>query len=80
MLTFVGKMTLDSKNMREADVGRMRAAGFSDLQILEVVQLAGWFNCITRIADALGVEVEGWRTDWKKQILGVQAEAKKEQR
>jgi alkylhydroperoxidase family enzyme len=79
MLEFVTKMTRDSKSMSEADVDRMRGAGFSDLQILEVVQLAGWFNCITRIADALGVEVEDWRTDWKKQILGVQAEAQKEQ-
>lgn len=76
MLVFVAKMTRDSKNMSEADIERMRNAGFSDLQILEVVQLAGWFNCITRIADALGVEVEDWRADWKKRILAVQAEGR----
>lgn len=76
MLEFVTKMTGDSKSTTEADVQQLRRAGFDDVQILEVVQLAGWFNCITRIADALGIEVEDWRADWKKQILGVKPEAK----
>ena len=78
MLVFVAKMTRDSKSMSEADTDRMRHAGFSDLEILEIVQLAGWFNCITRIADALGVEVEDWRADWKERILGVRAEGEGE--
>ncbi|MCZ6452051.1 MAG: peroxidase-related enzyme, partial [Deltaproteobacteria bacterium] len=64
MLEFVGSLTLDSKSLRERDVQRLRKVGFDDLQILEIVQLAGWFNCITRIADALGVEVESWRAGW----------------
>jgi alkylhydroperoxidase family enzyme len=76
MLEFVTQMTVDSKSTTEADVQRMRGAGFDDVQILEVVQLAGWFNCITRIADALGIEVEDWRADWKKQILAVKPEPK----
>jgi alkylhydroperoxidase family enzyme len=76
MLEFVTKMTVDSKSTTEADVQRMRRAGFDDVQILEVVQLAGWFNCITRIADALGIEVEDWRADWKRQILAVEPEPK----
>jgi uncharacterized peroxidase-related enzyme len=76
MLEFVTKMTVDSKSTTEADIQRMRQAGFDDVQILEVVQLAGWFNCITRIADALGIEVEDWRADWKNQILAVKPEPK----
>lgn len=75
MLEFVTKMTVDSKNMAEADVERLRRARFDDVQILEIVQLAGWFNCITRIADALGIEVEEWRAEWQEQILGVKPEA-----
>jgi hypothetical protein len=74
MLAFVTKMTLDSKSITEPDLQRLRGAGFDDVQILEVVQLAGWFNCITRIADALGIEVEDWRADWKQQILAVKPE------
>lgn len=75
MLEFVTKMTVDSKSMAEDDVERLRRAGFDDVQILEIVQLAGWFNCITRIADALGIKVEEWRADWQEQILGVKPEA-----
>ncbi len=74
MLKFVTKMTLDSKSNTEADVQQLRRAGFDDTQILEVVQLAGWFNCITRIADALGIEVEDWRDEWKREILEVKSE------
>ncbi len=69
MLEFVGNLTLDSKNLREGDIQRLREVGFDDLQILEIVQLAGWFNCITRIADALGVAVESWRVEWKDDLL-----------
>lgn len=73
MLEFVGSLTLDSKSLRERDVQRLREVGFDDLQILEIVQLAGWFNCITRIADALGVEVESWRAEWKDNLLAEDA-------
>ncbi|MDH3443276.1 MAG: peroxidase [Deltaproteobacteria bacterium] len=76
MLEFVTKMTMDSKSINEADVQGLRQAGFEDVQILEVVQLAAWFNCITRIADALGIEVEDWRADWKNEILNVKSKIK----
>ena len=69
MLEFVGQITLDSHNMKESDTERMRQAGFDDVQVLEVVQLAAWFNYINRTADALGVEVEDWREDWKQELL-----------
>ncbi|MFQ5918403.1 MAG: hypothetical protein ACE5I0_11395 [Candidatus Binatia bacterium] len=69
MLEFVGNLTLDSKSIREGDIQRLRKVGFDDLQILEIVQLAGWFNCITRIADGLGVAVESWRVEWKDDLL-----------
>ncbi len=74
MLEFVGKITLQQKDLRESDVQNMRQAGFDDLQLLEVVQLAAWFNYITRVADALGVEVESWRRQWTKELWGSRAE------
>lgn len=36
----------------------LRAAGLTDEQILAVVLVAGFFNLATRIADALGVELD----------------------
>ena len=74
MLEFVGKITLRQKDLRESDVQNMRQAGFDDLQLLEVVQLAAWFNYITRVVDALGVEVESWRRQWTKELWGSRAE------
>ncbi len=74
MLEFVGKITLQQKDLRESDVQNMRQAGFDDLQLLEVVQLAAWFNYITRVVDALGVEVESWRRQWTKELCGSRAE------
>lgn len=71
MLEFVTKMTVDSKSMAENDIEQLRGTGFDDVQILEIVQLSGWFNCIIRIADALGIKVEEWRAEWQEQILGV---------
>jgi len=74
MLEFVGKITLQQKDLCESDVQNMRQAGFDDLEILEVVQLAAWFNYITRVVDALGVEVESWRRQWTKELWGSRAE------
>ena len=69
MLAFVEKMTTASWSMQRADVEGLRAAGFPDVQILEIVQLTAWFNFMTRVADALGVEVEDWRADWRQELL-----------
>lgn len=44
--------------MTERDVGALRDAGLADDQILEVVEIAAWFNYINRVADGLGVELE----------------------
>ena len=69
MLTFVEKMTQASWTMTRADVQGLRTAGFSDTQVLEIVQLTAWFNFMTRVADALGVEVEEWRDGWRQELL-----------
>ena len=69
MLNCVEKMTKASWTMTRADVEGLRTAGFSDVQILEIVQLTAWFNFMTRVADALGVEVEEWRGAWRQELL-----------
>jgi len=44
--------------MTQADVAELRRHGLSDQQILAVVLLAAFFNVATRVADALGVELD----------------------
>ncbi len=52
------KLTETPSEMTRRDVGSLRDAGLSDEQILEVVEIAAWFNYINRVADGLGVELE----------------------
>lgn len=58
MLAFSEKLTRTPWEMKEADVAELRRHGLTDEQILAVVLIAGFFNLATRIADALGVELD----------------------
>ena len=69
MLAFVEKMTKESWTMTRAAVDGLRAAGFPDVHIRESVPLTAWFNFMTRVADALGVQVEDWRAGWRQELL-----------
>ena len=61
--------------MGAADLEPLRAAGFDEEAITVAVQVVGYFNCINRIADGLGVDAEDWMApgpnEWKaKKGLG----------
>jgi alkylhydroperoxidase family enzyme len=48
-------------------VQALRESGFSDVAILDIVQVAGYYAYVNRLADGLGVKLEAiW--DEKKQI------------
>lgn len=59
MLTYAEKLTLSPGGMEEADLREMQAAGLDDRAILEVVEVTAYFNLVNRIADGLGVTLEG---------------------
>lgn len=44
--------------MTREDLEPLRAEGLSDGDILDLVQVIGYFNYINRVADALGVPEE----------------------
>lgn len=58
MLEFVEQVTTEAWQLREADVAALRNHGFTDADILDIVHIAGYFNHINRVADALGIEPE----------------------
>jgi uncharacterized peroxidase-related enzyme len=58
MLDFAVKLTVDQSEMRRRDVERLRAAGFDDAAVLDIVQVTALFNYYTRIADAVGIDPE----------------------
>ena len=58
LLDFAAKLTLSPKGMAAVDIEGLRACGFSDEDVLEAVQLIGYFNYINRVLVALGAEPE----------------------
>ncbi|MBI4464443.1 MAG: hypothetical protein HY647_07040 [Acidobacteria bacterium] len=57
MLEFGEKLTLLPSDMTEEDVVGLRRRGFTDREVLSIVLAAAYRNFITRVADALGVEL-----------------------
>ncbi|MFQ5662372.1 MAG: carboxymuconolactone decarboxylase family protein [Terriglobia bacterium] len=51
-------VTRDPHQVNEETIGGLRAAGWSDEDILSATHIIGFFNYYTRLADALGVEPE----------------------
>jgi alkylhydroperoxidase family enzyme len=63
MLDYADKLTREPWTMTRDDVERLRAEGFSDRAILDMNQVAGYYAYVNRLADGLGVELEGyWET------------------
>ena len=58
MLTYAEKLTLTPTAMHKSDVMALRAAGFSDVGILDINQVTGYFAYVNRLADGLGVPLE----------------------
>ena len=63
MLAFVVKLTKTPGAMEDADVDALRSASFSDRDILDIVEVVGYYAYANRIADGLGIETETWIPD-----------------
>lgn len=63
MLRFAVKLTRTPAAMTGADVEDLRATGFSDRDILDIVEVVAYYAYANRIADALGIETESWIPD-----------------
>ena len=64
LCAFAAKLTRDQQAMSSTDLDTLRAHGFDDRAIHDATQIIGYFNAITRIADALGVEPESAIGRW----------------
>jgi uncharacterized peroxidase-related enzyme len=58
MLDFAVKLTRTPAAMTEQDVAALRARGFGDPAIHDIVQITALFNYYNRLADGLGVDPE----------------------
>ena len=58
MLDFAVKLAREPRSMTKDDVETLRAAGFSDTAIHDIVQITGFFSYYNRLADGLGIDPE----------------------
>jgi len=61
---FAAKLTHQQHDVTPADLDALRAHGLDDCALHDAAQVIGYFNCITRVADALGVEPEDFIPPW----------------
>lgn len=64
MLEYAVELTRAPHAVTEADVERLKEAGFDDAAVLDICQVASYYNYVNRLADGLGVELEDhWEED-----------------
>ena len=61
---FGAKITHDQHGSTEDDIEALRGHGFDDGAIHNATQVVAYFNYMSRIADALGVEPETFTREW----------------
>ncbi len=61
---FAVKLTHLAAEVDESDIDALRAQGLTDTDISDAIQVIGYFNYVTRVADGVGIEDEPeWRRD-----------------
>ena len=60
MLDYAVKLTEHPAGMTALDLERLREAGFTDEAILHIAEITAYYAFANRIADGLGIELEGF--------------------
>ena len=63
MLDYAVKLTHTPAQMEASDVEGLREAGFTDRDILDIVEVTAYYAYANRIADGLGIGLESWIPD-----------------
>ncbi len=61
---FASKLTHHASEVSAEDIETLRARGFDDRAVHDAVQVIGYFNYVTRVADGLGIEAEDFIRHW----------------
>lgn len=61
MLEFAETLTFTPAQVTQADVDRLRAVGFSEVEVFDIVVLVAYRNFVNRVHDGLGVTTERLR-------------------
>jgi uncharacterized peroxidase-related enzyme len=55
---FAAKLTRAAAEVDQADVDALRIHGLDDAAIGDAIQVVGYFNYVTRVADGVGIDDE----------------------
>ena len=55
---FAVKLTHLAAEIGETDIEALRVHGLADVEISDAIQVIGYFNYVTRVADGVGIEDE----------------------
>ena len=66
---FAARVTHHQHGLGPDDIDALRGYGFDDRAIHDATQVIAYFNYITRLADALGIEQEDFIRPWEKSPL-----------
>lgn len=72
LLDYAAELTRDPGGMGEGQVQSLKDHEFSDTAIHDICQVSAYFNFVNRMADGLGVEIEGY---WTDETLSITSEA-----
>jgi len=59
MLQYARKLTETPAQMQAHDIDQLRSVGFTDLDVLQLCEVVSYYAYANRIADGLGVALEG---------------------
>jgi uncharacterized protein YciW len=57
------KLTHRAAEIDQQDIDALRAQGLTDVDVSDAIQVIGYFNYVTRVADGVGIEDE---PEWSK--------------
>ncbi len=63
MVSYAIKLTAEPSSVTSEDITELRNAGLTDRDILDLCEVTAYYAYVNRIADGLGVELEGWTAD-----------------
>jgi uncharacterized protein YciW len=52
------KLTHRAAETDQGDIDELRTVGLTDVDISDAIQVVGYFNYVTRVADGVGIEDE----------------------
>ena len=56
---YAKKLTLEAEKIKKEDIEILKESGFSEGEILEINQVASYFNYVNRTVLGLGVNIKG---------------------